>query len=87
MATSVKLVVDENFLGCSQFTPTPSSSWLSQKVLRLVRPVRFGETETVIEPEMTVIVAEAVLSYRPPTFTSHGRGRHRRRSGIGDRSG
>jgi hypothetical protein len=26
-----------------------------------VRPARFGEIETVIEPEMTVIVAEAVF--------------------------
>ena len=62
-ATPVKLVVDEKCPPVAvQFTPTPSFVVaVTERSCVTVRPVRFGETETVIEPEMRVIVAEAVL--------------------------
>jgi hypothetical protein len=62
-APPVKLVVDEKFPPVAvQFTPAPSFVVaVTERPCVTVRPARFGEIETVIEPEMTVIVAEAVL--------------------------
>lgn len=61
--TPVKLVVNEKFPPVAvQFTPAPSFVVaVTGRPCVTVRPARFGEIETVIEPEMTVIVAEAAF--------------------------
>jgi hypothetical protein len=62
-ATPVKLVLGKKPPPVAvQFTPAPSFVVaVTARPCVTVRPARFGEIETVIEPEMTVIVAEAVF--------------------------